>query len=153
MYLTNHNRENIKQAVRELSCAAGIEHRLWYNPGSTWYGDARRVQNLAKLTVALNKFGRAQMFGPGTTCRCSTCVQLPKECEWGTGPYAGTMLLYLQEIAINRSPIQKVDMESSDSIFRILTKEEWNSLPVGVLDQGVTSPTSNICDIALLHCM
>ena len=102
MYLTNHNRENIKQAVRELACAAGIEHRLWYNPGSTWYGDARRVRNLAKLTVALNKFGRAQMFGPGTTCRCSSCVQLPKECEWGTGPYAGTMLLYLQEIAINR---------------------------------------------------
>ena len=26
-------------------------------------------RNLAKLTVALNKFGKAQMFGPGTACR------------------------------------------------------------------------------------
>ena len=42
------------------------------------------------------------MFGPGTACRCSTCVQLPKKCEWGGGPYAGVLLLYLQEIAINR---------------------------------------------------
>ena len=34
--------------------------------------------------------------------RCATCHTLPKECTWGFGPYAGTMLLYLQEIAINR---------------------------------------------------
>ena len=89
----------------------GLEHHGWYNPGSTWYGDGRRVghhdhnfqyfhpdlkkcmdsvnisvgkkfgkmghfqiivkkvRQLAKLTVALNKFGRVNMFGPGTTCR------------------------------------------------------------------------------------
>ena len=40
-----------------------------FNMGSTWYGDSRKIRNLAKLTVALNKYGRAQMFGPGTTCR------------------------------------------------------------------------------------
>ena len=59
----------IKAAIRSLACSAGIEHRGWYNPGSAWYGDTRRLRNLAKITVALNKYGRAQMFGPGTTCR------------------------------------------------------------------------------------
>ena len=68
-YLTNHNRDNIKNALRDLACAAGLEHHDWFNPGSSWYGDARRIRNMAKLTVALYKFGRAQMFGPGTTCR------------------------------------------------------------------------------------
>ena len=34
--------------------------------------------------------------------RCATCEKLPKECSWGYGPYAGTMLLYLQEIAVNK---------------------------------------------------
>ena len=57
---------------------------------------------MAKITVALNKFGRAQMFGPGTVCRCSDCIHLPDQCQWGGGPYAGTMLLYLQEIALNK---------------------------------------------------
>ena len=68
-YMTNHGLENIKTAIRSLACSVGIEHRGWFNPGSTWYGDGRRVRNLARLTVALNKYGRAQMFGPGTTCR------------------------------------------------------------------------------------
>ena len=45
---------------------------------------------------------RAHMFGPGTPCRCAECVSIPKECEWGGGPYAGVLLLYLQEIAINK---------------------------------------------------
>ena len=84
--MTNHGRDNIKNALRDLACAAGcymflwkhkavylfvsgIEHREWFNPGSTWYGNGRRVRNLAKLTVALNKFGRGHMFGPGTACR------------------------------------------------------------------------------------
>ena len=61
--------ERAAQALRELACSVGIEHRGWFNMGSTWYGDGRRVRNLAKLTLALNKYGRAQMFGPGTTCR------------------------------------------------------------------------------------
>ena len=68
-YYTNFGLDTIKTAIRSLACSAGIEHRGWFNPGSTWYGDARRVRNMAKITVALNKFGRAQMFGPGTACR------------------------------------------------------------------------------------
>ena len=31
----------------------------------------QKVRQLARLTVALNKFGKAHMFGPGTPCRCS----------------------------------------------------------------------------------
>ena len=68
-YYTNHGLDSIKTAVKNLACSAGIEHQEWYNPGSTWYGDGRRVRNMARLTVALNKFGRAEMFGPGTACR------------------------------------------------------------------------------------
>ena len=68
-YHTNFDLDSIKNAIRGLACSAGIDHKEWYNPGSTWYGDARRVRNMAKVTVALNKFGRAQMFGPGTACR------------------------------------------------------------------------------------
>ena len=30
-------------------------HSTRYNPGSTWYGDGRRVRHLARLTVALNQ--------------------------------------------------------------------------------------------------
>ena len=67
--MTNHGRDNIKQALRELACAAGLQHNDWFNPGSSWYGPARRVRSLARITVALYKFGRAHMFGPGTACR------------------------------------------------------------------------------------
>ena len=52
-----------------MTVQAGLTHHGWYNPGSTWYGAGRRVRHLAKLTVALNKFGRANLFGPGTQCR------------------------------------------------------------------------------------
>ena len=72
-YSTNHGLENIKAALRELACSVGIEHRGWYNMGSTWYGDGRKVRHLARITVALNKYGRAHMFGPGTACRSVVC--------------------------------------------------------------------------------
>jgi len=136
-YGTMMGKESIKEALRQLACAAGINHQEWFNIGSSWYGDGRRVRNLAKLTVALNKFGRAHMFGPGTLCRCAECVGIPKECEWGGGPYAGVLLLYLQEIAINK----------------ILTPEEWSTLPPGVLDQGVTDTKRSVCQPGVLHCM
>ena len=83
-YMTNHGRDSIKRALRELACAAGLQHNDWFNPGSSWYGPARRVRSLARITVALYKFGRAHMFGPGTACRwgalrarCSEQVQCP----------------------------------------------------------------------------
>ena len=94
-----------------------------------------RVRQLARLTVALYKLGRVVMFGPGTACRCSTCINLPPHCQWGGGPYAGTLLLYLQEIAVNH----------------LLTQQEWDSLPPRLLDQGVRDESS-VCGPALLHC-
>ena len=68
-YSTNFNLRSIKHALKKVACEAGLEHKGLYNPGSTWYGDARRGRHMAKLTVALNKFGRASLFGPGTICR------------------------------------------------------------------------------------
>ena len=115
-YMTNHFRDDIKDAIRALACSVGIEHRGWFNPGSTWYGDGRRVRNLARLTVALNKYGRAQMFGPGTACMCSTCHSLPESCTWGKGPYAGTLLLYLQEISVNKSAPSRLSLGNSTSV-------------------------------------
>ena len=64
---------------------------------------------------------------------------MPNSCQWGGGPYAGTLLLYLQEVTVNM----------------ILTQAEWESLPpsTSILDQGVTSQTVSVCEPALLHCM
>ena len=62
---------------------------------------------------------------------------MPDSCQWGGGPYAGTMLLYLQEVAVNK----------------ILSQAEWDSQPSGVLDQGVADQTRSVCHPALLHCM
>ena len=82
-------------------CGAGIQHRGWYNTDSAWLGPSLRLVMLSKLTVQLARFTRAHMFGPGTACRCATCVRLPDTCQWGGGPYAGTLLLYAQEMALN----------------------------------------------------
>ena len=82
-------------------CGAGIQHRGWYNTDSAWLGPSLRLVMLSKLTVQLARFTRAHMFGPGTACRCATCVRLPDTCRWGGGPYAGTLLLYAQEMALN----------------------------------------------------
>ena len=82
-------------------CGAGIQHRGWYNTDSAWLGPSLRLVMLSKLTVQLARFTRAHMFGPGTACRCATCTRLPDTCQWGGGPYAGTLLLYAQEMALN----------------------------------------------------
>ena len=57
-YGTMMGKESIKDLLRQVACSVGIEHKGWFNIGSTWYGDGRRVRNLAKLTVALNRYGR-----------------------------------------------------------------------------------------------
>ena len=38
-------------------------------------------------------------------------------------------------------------------ILRVLTPEEWNTLPPGVLDQGVTDSKRSVCQPGVLHCM
>ena len=50
--------DSIKDSLRDIACSVGIEHWGWFNIGSSWYGDGRRVRNLANLTVALQKCGR-----------------------------------------------------------------------------------------------
>ena len=91
------------------------------------------------------------MFGPGTHCRCAESANMPKDCEWGGGPYAGVLLLYLQEIAINKK--EQVVSASLRLVFRVLTPSEWKNLPVGILDQGVTDPHRSVCGPAVLHCL
>ena len=61
---------------------------------------------------------------------------MPDTCQWGRGPYAGTLLLYLQEVAVNKE----------------LSKVEWDSLPSGLLDQGVVDTSRSVCEPVLLHC-
>ena len=46
------------------------------------------------------------------------------------------LLLYMQELAVNR----------------VLTKKEWDELPSGLFDQGVSSTVTTVCGPALLHC-
>ena len=48
----------VERKLRDTALAAGLEHRGWYNMGSSWYGDSRRVRNMARLTVALYKFAK-----------------------------------------------------------------------------------------------
>ena len=83
--------------------------------------------------------------------RCATCHTLPKECTWGFGPYAGTMLLYLQEIAISRG-IRSFHIDTPDRIsdgndicHKPLGEDlttEANFLPQGPVNVGITSGAS-----------
>ena len=36
---------------------------------------------------------------------------------------------------------------------RVMTAKEWDSLPGGLLDQGVADNSRSVCSPALLHCM
>jgi len=94
------------------------------------------VRHLARLTVALAALGKAALFGPGTQCRCAECTDMPSACAWSKGPYPGVLLLYMQELAVNT----------------VLRQEEWDNLPTGLFDQGVSSSTQSVCGPALLHC-
>jgi hypothetical protein len=132
---TTHYRPDIERAIVETARAAGIEHQHWHNTDSSWLGPAARVVALAKLTTSLARFTRAHMFGPGTACRCAACSSLPRECEWGQGIYAGTLLLYAQEIAMNQ----------------LWTQAEYNSQTSAVLDGSCTDASIHVCTTALLH--
>ena len=91
----------------------------------------------AVLTVQLARFTRAHMFGPGTACRCATCTQLPDTCQWGGGPYAGTLLLYAQEIALNAMWTQR--------------EHDFVDQHRAFLDGSTTRPDISICHAGLLH--
>ena len=57
-YGTTHGSKVVERLLRDTALLAGIEHRGWYNMGSSWFGDARRIRNMAQLTVSLYKFSR-----------------------------------------------------------------------------------------------
>ena len=57
-YGTTHGSRVVERLLRDTAIAAGIEHHSWYNLGSSWYGDSTRVRNMARLTIALYKFGK-----------------------------------------------------------------------------------------------
>ena len=57
-YGTTHGQKVLERILRDTAVAAGIEHRGWYNMGSSWYGDSKRIRNMAKLTPALYKFSK-----------------------------------------------------------------------------------------------
>jgi hypothetical protein len=57
-YGTTHGSKVVERILRDTAIAAGIEHMGWYNMGSSWYGDGRRIRNMARLTLALYKFAK-----------------------------------------------------------------------------------------------
>merc|ERR1719483_168253 len=132
---TTHYRANIEDAIIDTAAAAGIEHHHWHNTDSAWMGPSLRIITLSKLTTYLARFTRAHMFGPGTLCRCATCTNLPKECEWGQGIYAGTLLLYAQEIAMNK----------------MWSQREYDEQTYAILDGSCTEEKISVCTPALLH--
>eukprot|EP00092_Neocalanus_flemingeri_P005814 GFUD01006258.1.p1 GENE.GFUD01006258.1~~GFUD01006258.1.p1 ORF type:complete len:628 (-),score=188.16 GFUD01006258.1:577-2460(-) len=132
---TTHYRKNIEDAIIETAAAAGIEHQHWHNTDSAWMGPSLRIITLSKLTTYLARFTRVHMFGPGTLCRCATCTELPRECEWGQGIYAGTLLLYAQEIAMNK----------------MWSQREYDEQTYAILDGSCTEEKISVCTPALLH--
>ena len=68
--------------------------------------------------------------------RCAECKEINPACAWSKGIYPGVLLLYMQELAVNR----------------VITKEEWDKLPSSLFDQGVSSTVTTVCGPALLHC-
>merc|ERR1711874_189963 len=73
-------------------------------------------------------------FGPGTQCLCATCSSLPAKCTWAGGaPYAGTLLLYSQEIAMNH----------------LWSQEEYDKMTTHIVDHGTTQ--GSVCETQLLH--
>jgi len=133
--LTNHNLPSIENAIVKTAAAAGIKHNHWHGTDSAWMGPSARIVMLSRLTTYVARFTRAYMFGPGTPCRCASCIDLPSNCTWGSGIYAGSLLLYAQEIAMNR----------------IWTKREFDAMTYAILDGSCTDPGINICTPALLH--
>ena len=57
-YGTTHFQKEVEQALVNTATAAGIEHRGWFNLGSSWFGETKRIRRMAKLTLALYKFAK-----------------------------------------------------------------------------------------------
>ena len=62
------------------------------------------------------------MFGPGTHCRCASCTNLPADCQWGGGPYAGTLLLYAQVKPWN---IEQQPLPENENVHSIIVIKDY----------------------------
>ncbi|XP_023336579.1 uncharacterized protein LOC111707669 isoform X2 [Eurytemora carolleeae] len=89
------------EALKDVTSSLGLKHNGWHDFGSSWFGPSEKILRLSLITVAISRYLRVYLFGPGTHCRCPSCTALPQDCQWGSGTYAGTILTYSQEIAIN----------------------------------------------------
>lgn len=125
----------LEESIVRTASAAGIEHRGWHDLGTSVLAPVTRLHLLARLTVALERFVAAYMFGPGTSCRCSTCSQLPPECQKGGGGlHPGEVTSLAHEMALNA----------------VLTQEEYllsHSLP---LTGDSADPRLSVCEAPLL---
>ena len=57
-YGTTHGSSLVENLLLDTATAAGIQHQGWYDLGSSWYGDTRRIRNMARLTISLYKFAK-----------------------------------------------------------------------------------------------
>ena len=55
--------------MEEVAKEAGLTYHGWIAPSSTWYGNGQKIRRMALIVIALHKYARAKMFGPGTECR------------------------------------------------------------------------------------
>ncbi|XP_023347923.1 uncharacterized protein LOC111716674 isoform X2 [Eurytemora carolleeae] len=124
----------ITEKLKKAAEYVGLSHKGIHDIGSSWFGPAHLIIKLSSMAVVLSKYLRVYMFGPGSFCRCATCTELPLECTWGSGPYAGTILLYAQELAINQ----------------IWDKNQYDSLNKVNVDASTTTDES-VCANLHLH--
>ena len=89
---------------------------------------------LARLSLALESLSAAEMFGPGSDCRCSWCSQLPRECQREWGLYPGHLSTYAENIALNA----------------LLTESQYLASLRHFRQANSSDPALDICSVALL---
>ena len=67
--------------------------------------------------------------------RCAECTVMPEACAWSKGPYPGVLLLYMQvgNLVLTRVTIVPQEL----AVNRVLSQQEWDNLPSGLLDQVI----------------
>ena len=92
---------SVEEEVERTARVGGVEHRGWHDLGLTILAPPPTLRQLANLTLALERLSLAEMFGAGSQCRCSSCSQLPLQCQRGRGPFPGHVTRYAENIALN----------------------------------------------------
>ena len=125
---------SVEAALERTALAGGLQHQGWHHLGSSVLAPPAALRLLARLSLALERLSQAEMFGAGGACRCSSCSQLPRQCQRGRGPYPGHLASYAENIALNA----------------LLTESQYLA-SLRHFQQGNSSqPHLNICSLALL---